>query len=188
MHSKQTQLHRCLWQPKPRTLMSTALPSSPCPAECPVVTQAPGILRRLCGGHGICDYDVAHTAARCFCNEGWSGTNCMTRGDAGVPPPPSYAGAYHITCSLLCRYACACKFSLHSGQQAGPLSTQGHVSFSPGRCPHCQVAVACISHLALCQHYHIVLVRLQAAWLAASSVASLAAWPSWWRDCSRALR
>ena len=58
-----------------------------------MVTQAPNIIRRLCGGHGICDYDRSKTTARCFCNEGWSGPDCMSQGDKGLPAPPSYAGA-----------------------------------------------------------------------------------------------
>jgi hypothetical protein len=61
-------------------------------AECPVVTQAPGIVHRLCGGRGICDYDRSKTAARCFCNQGWSGVDCMSQGDKGLPAAPSYAG------------------------------------------------------------------------------------------------
>lgn len=57
-----------------------------------MVTQPPFIIKRLCGGHGICDYDRSASKARCFCNEGWSGADCMSQGDKGVPAAPSYAG------------------------------------------------------------------------------------------------
>ena len=66
-----------------------------CPAECPVVTTAgpPAIYRKLCGGHGVCDYDQSNLVARCFCNQGWSGRDCMSLGDKGLPPAKSYSGS-----------------------------------------------------------------------------------------------
>lgn len=59
-----------------------------CPNECP--RSAVGFKQRICGGNGVCDYDVANSKARCFCNQGWSGDNCLTGGDAGLPPAPSF--------------------------------------------------------------------------------------------------
>lgn len=59
-----------------------------CPEQCPFV----GIPNKLCGGHGLCDWDTSQNAARCFCNAGWSGPDCMTAGDKGLPPAKSYAG------------------------------------------------------------------------------------------------
>lgn len=46
-----------------------------CPLECPVAN------RRLCGGNGHCAYDIDKSAARCFCNHGFSGKDCNTEGD-----------------------------------------------------------------------------------------------------------
>lgn len=41
-----------------------------CPLECPVAS------RRICGGNGHCAYDDDKSAARCFCNNGYSGADC----------------------------------------------------------------------------------------------------------------
>lgn len=42
-----------------------------CPLECPVAE------RKLCGGNGHCHYDYDSNSAHCFCNRGYSGSNCM---------------------------------------------------------------------------------------------------------------
>jgi hypothetical protein len=41
-----------------------------CPVECPVSK------RSLCGGAGYCAYDLDAQKARCFCNKGYSGSDC----------------------------------------------------------------------------------------------------------------
>eukprot|EP01039_Chlorochromonas_danica_P010474 gene10476-11604_t len=43
-----------------------------CPVECPVAN------RRLCGGNGHCAYDEDKGTARCFCNQGYSGSDCAS--------------------------------------------------------------------------------------------------------------
>eukprot|EP01036_Dinobryon_divergens_P032646 gene32646-42280_t len=49
-----------------------------CPLECPVSK------RRLCGGNGLCAYDSDKSSARCFCNQGYSGSDCSSS-DASQP-------------------------------------------------------------------------------------------------------
>lgn len=44
-----------------------------CPLECPVAD------RQLCGGNGHCHYDNDKSSARCFCNHGYEGKDCMTK-------------------------------------------------------------------------------------------------------------
>ncbi len=56
-----------------------------CPTQC---ARRQG---RVCGANGICDYDIAGGYAKCFCNKGFSGPDCSTPGDKGLPPPISYA-------------------------------------------------------------------------------------------------
>lgn len=73
------------WSPTPRAVAAAAAASC---LQCPFT----GIPNKLCGGHGLCDWDTSQNAARCFCNQGWSGADCMTQGDKGLPPPISYAG------------------------------------------------------------------------------------------------
>lgn len=41
-----------------------------CPLECPVAR------RHLCGGNGHCAYDDDRSSARCFCNRGYTGSDC----------------------------------------------------------------------------------------------------------------
>ena len=43
-----------------------------CPLECPVSN------RHLCGGQGHCAYDEDKGGARCFCNNGYTGSDCAT--------------------------------------------------------------------------------------------------------------
>jgi len=43
-----------------------------CPLECPVTN---GV---VCGGNGICAYDVGQSSARCFCNDQYTEADCMT--------------------------------------------------------------------------------------------------------------
>lgn len=59
-----------------------------CPRECP----RGGPSSVVCSNNGICGYDQTAGKAKCFCNKGWSGPDCLTQGDKGLPPPPSYAG------------------------------------------------------------------------------------------------
>ncbi len=41
----------------------------PC-SECPTIDTL------LCSGHGVCGFDQDMAAARCFCNQGWTGNAC----------------------------------------------------------------------------------------------------------------
>lgn len=41
-----------------------------CPVECPVAN------RKLCGGNGHCAYDEDASASKCFCNHGYTGSDC----------------------------------------------------------------------------------------------------------------
>lgn len=59
-----------------------------CPLQCPRTPPT----YRLCGGFGVCDYDASAEQARCFCNQGYSGSDCSQIGSAGAPPAPSYGG------------------------------------------------------------------------------------------------
>jgi len=42
-----------------------------CPTECGF-----GGSHSICGGHGVCGFDTDLKQARCFCNEGYSGSGC----------------------------------------------------------------------------------------------------------------
>lgn len=47
-----------------------------CPQECPVTTDG------LCSGHGLCMMEMnseTHGTPHCYCNSGYSGTDCSTR-------------------------------------------------------------------------------------------------------------
>lgn len=57
-----------------------------CPLQCPFLNN------KLCAGNGVCDMDWSLNAPRCFCDVGFSGSDCTTPGDKGLPPPPSYGG------------------------------------------------------------------------------------------------
>jgi len=46
-----------------------------CPLQCPVSN------RQLCGGQGHCAYDDDKAAARCFCNNGFTGSDCTQKVD-----------------------------------------------------------------------------------------------------------
>jgi hypothetical protein len=41
-----------------------------CPVQCPVAN------RKLCAGNGHCAYDDDANEAKCFCNRGWTGSDC----------------------------------------------------------------------------------------------------------------
>eukprot|EP00823_Brevimastigomonas_motovehiculus_P005723 TRINITY_DN4266_c0_g1_i1.p1 TRINITY_DN4266_c0_g1~~TRINITY_DN4266_c0_g1_i1.p1 ORF type:complete len:354 (-),score=43.35 TRINITY_DN4266_c0_g1_i1:498-1481(-) len=49
-----------------------------CPSECPFAMNEKVKELRLCGGHGFCGIDNDSKAARCFCNDGRTGSDCMT--------------------------------------------------------------------------------------------------------------
>ena len=53
--------------------------------ECAVVD------RKLCAGHGICEYDYSNKRAHCFCDRGWKGHACsgMQDHDTAVLCPRS---------------------------------------------------------------------------------------------------
>ena len=42
--------------------------------ECAIVD------RKLCAGHGICEYDYSNKRAHCFCDKGYMGYDCATKG------------------------------------------------------------------------------------------------------------
>lgn len=46
-----------------------------CPLECPVG----GENRDLCSAHGICAWDQTNSKARCFCDDGYTGTDCNSQ-------------------------------------------------------------------------------------------------------------
>eukprot|EP01038_Epipyxis_sp_PR26KG_P014665 gene14665-19702_t len=43
-----------------------------CPLQCPISN------RKLCGGNGHCAYDDDKASAHCFCNHGYTGSDCST--------------------------------------------------------------------------------------------------------------
>eukprot|EP01034_Spumella_vulgaris_P021474 gene21474-27509_t len=49
-----------------------------CPLECPVSN------RQLCGGQGHCAFDEDKVAARCFCNNGYTGNDCTQKVDTST--------------------------------------------------------------------------------------------------------
>ena len=51
-----------------------------CPVECGGLTSN----GKLCGGHGLCDFDTSLGNSKCFCNDGWAGVDCTSQ--AGGPP------------------------------------------------------------------------------------------------------
>jgi len=54
-----------------------------CPTQCGF-----GGSHEMCGGHGVCGYDTDNNEARCFCNEGYSGSGC----DQGVEEKQTLQG------------------------------------------------------------------------------------------------
>ena len=55
-----------------------------CPVQCPLTAAGGGATRRICAGHGVCDYDSVRGNSRCFCNPGYYGEDCS---DTVVPQP-----------------------------------------------------------------------------------------------------
>lgn len=55
-----------------------------CPQECGISYDSESTTRKLCGGHGICDYDKTNDAAKCFCDDGWAGKDCNTEFDSSA--------------------------------------------------------------------------------------------------------
>lgn len=47
-----------------------------CPTECAKVQDPDSGETRLCSGHGVCDFDRVLGTSRCFCNDGWGGSDC----------------------------------------------------------------------------------------------------------------
>lgn len=64
-----------------------------CPEECPEVKSMLGS-NKLCGAHGVCDFNAGTGKSACFCNEGYSGVDCTTAGGKGKAPveKPNHAG------------------------------------------------------------------------------------------------
>lgn len=65
-----------------------------CPTECPI---ADG---KLCGGHGVCDFDSDIKSARCFCDPAYTGSNCVSAvaDDSGLG---AVGGVLIFVCILL---------------------------------------------------------------------------------------
>lgn len=61
-----------------------------CPTQC---TRASNGVP--CGGHGVCGYDTTTKSAHCYCNEGYTGSDCSTQqsGPPSLPTPPTDGGA-----------------------------------------------------------------------------------------------
>lgn len=70
-----------------------------CPLQCPLVTPPGSGTRRICAGHGVCDFDAARGNSRCFCNDGWGGDDCTVA--AGAPTKVSTASAILIVVTLV---------------------------------------------------------------------------------------
>lgn len=71
-----------------------------CPIQCPISTSDSGATRRICAGHGVCDFDGARGAPRCFCNGGFYGDDCSQAGAAPAPRVTA-TGAILIGVSLV---------------------------------------------------------------------------------------
>lgn len=63
-----------------------------CPQECGISYDSDSKTRKLCGGHGICDYDKTNKGAKCFCDDGWAGKDCNTEFDSSVMPGSGMSG------------------------------------------------------------------------------------------------
>ena len=55
-----------------------------CPVQCPLYAPPGSQTRRICAGHGVCDFDSVRGNSRCFCNAGWSGSDCSSAVAAGT--------------------------------------------------------------------------------------------------------
>jgi len=65
-----------------------------CPAECAVNKDANGNTV-LCNNHGFCEYDPIASNSRCFCNDGYGGSDCS-------PASPPAAGLSNVGIGLVC--------------------------------------------------------------------------------------
>jgi len=66
--------------------------------SCPVECEVSG--RELCGGHGYCGYDKDQSKARCFCDDGFDGTDCAGGGSSssgsGITSSGAMTGVFHF--------------------------------------------------------------------------------------------
>jgi hypothetical protein len=65
-----------------------------CPIECGGLTSN----GKLCGGHGLCDFDTALRTSKCFCNDGFTGVDCTSP----VAPPPTGLSAVASGLIVVC--------------------------------------------------------------------------------------
>ena len=65
-----------------------------CPAECAVNKDAQGNTV-LCNNHGFCEYDPIAANSRCFCNDGFGGSDCS-------PVSSASAGLSSVGVGLIC--------------------------------------------------------------------------------------
>lgn len=76
-----------------------------CPLECPVSN------RHLCGGNGHCAYDTDKFAARCFCNNGYTGADCTkSDGDSDLNYSPALLGLIITLFIIVCALAAGLLF------------------------------------------------------------------------------
>jgi len=76
-----------------------------CPLECPVSN------RHLCGGNGHCAYDDDKHAARCFCNNGYTGADCSkTATDDSLNYSPALLGLIITLFIIVCALAAGLLF------------------------------------------------------------------------------
>jgi hypothetical protein len=73
-----------------------------CPYECPSAPDPlTGGLPQLCSRHGFCDFDSGASKPKCFCNDGWSGTDCGTRTSAASSGLSGTGGVLLAVCIFL---------------------------------------------------------------------------------------
>lgn len=70
-----------------------------CPVQCPLFAPPGSQTRRICAGHGVCDFDAVRKNSRCFCNAGWGGDDCSQ--SVGAAQRLSMAGVILIVVSFI---------------------------------------------------------------------------------------
>lgn len=69
------QIEHCTYSVEVRTMHA-------CPQQCGLSWNEDQNRLALCAGHGLCGWDQTNSAAKCFCDNGWSGKDCSTKGNA----------------------------------------------------------------------------------------------------------
>ena len=60
-----------------------------CPSECGISFNEENKRKQLCAGHGVCSWDQTNQKAKCFCDDGYMGKDCATK---GTPTTTSSSG------------------------------------------------------------------------------------------------